>query len=457
MNLSITERFLPLQNKLGYKKQKDNHNPFSANRNSNTSARSITNFTANSQLTNVKKAQNSAIPSFTGINRRVPEYVVNSLNDLITYWNKTSSPYYLSPATTQARQQFCSFLNDVPSKVKREFVEYYKEITGFPDFKKIALKIETEFVCTIKSCVKAIKKDNDITVKVIAAGYDPTCAIGLKKAFPGSCMRNPFIIYKSKMPNFFSTQWQFAGNDVVEAQFYKFFHQKNNQRLLKVEFDKPDGMPTLPQPFLMKDLPKQLKFFDKYDHKIDLNLGYAIDWLKSYKLCKMQERKLDPVEGALYNISLSKLFPNSEPLEIPTKEKRKNAKYLATFIESIRDGKYLIKDEDSMCDLKDILNASPFAQYSNITQIKARKNLIAQGDFSSLPEKFAHRAKLETEFDKMNHEDQFELIKDIIKASYGVADNPKFAKYFKNDENLAKRYQKLDRALLGGIVDENVI
>lgn len=457
MNLSITEEFLPVQNKLSYKKQKHNYNPFSQNQSANTSAPSVTNYTVNSQLTNIKNTPNSATPSFAGITPDVHNYVAKSIDDMMHYWHRFIHQSYVGSPTKQDKLLYSGFLNDVPFKVKGEFVERFKEITGFPDFKKVAQKIENEFIKTIKAAVNASQKRYSTAVKIIAAGYDPTCAVGLGKAFPGSCLRNPFIVYDCKKPSFFSPHWQFSGSDMVELQFRDFFRDETDQRILEVEFNKLDGMPHLPQMFLMKDLPKRLKFFDKYDSKIDADVGYALDWLKSYIFCDLKDKKLDPVEGALYNIKLSKLFPNSEPADIPTKEKRSRAKYLATFIESIRDGKYLIKDEDSMFDLKNIIDSSPFASYSNITQIKARKNLIAQGDFSFLPEKFSHREKLEKEFNKMSTEDQFDLVKEIIKASYGIADNPKYIKYFKNDENLARQYKKLDRAILGGIVDEDYI
>ena len=65
-----------------------------------------------------------------------------------------------------------------------------------------------------------------------------------------------------------------------------------------------------------------------------------------------------------------------------------------------------------------------------------------------IKQKLQLRDKLATEYPKMTLEDKFDLVKDIVKGVSGDNDNPKFKKYFENDDDIKKRYDKLNSLLV---------
>ena len=89
------------------------------------------------------------------------------------------------------------------------------------------------------------------------------------------------------------------------------------------------------------------------------------------------------------------------------------------------------------------IGVSLFANNSNVTQVEAWQNKINNGYLKS---KLRNRIKLESDFYSMTTDTKYDLIKDVIK--YCTDDqSSKFSQYFKNDDNIANRYDELLQSL----------
>ena len=128
--------------------------------------------------------------------------------------------------------------------------------------------------------------------------------------------------------------------------------------------------------------------------------------------------------------------------KISNSQDREDAKNFAFFIETVRenlDKNSYYKTDSIFTDIKN----SPFVTNSNVTQIPAWKNRIDGGYLKS---KLRNREYLESDFYKMDTNTKYALVKEIIK--YSSDDHlGLFPKYFKNDDDIAMRYQKLLNAL----------
>ena len=89
------------------------------------------------------------------------------------------------------------------------------------------------------------------------------------------------------------------------------------------------------------------------------------------------------------------------------------------------------------------IKISPFVKNSNVTQVEAWLNKINGGYMKS---KLRNRMALESDFYSMSTDTKYDLIKDVIK--YCTDDqSSRFSKYFKNDDDIANRYEKLLQSL----------
>ena len=77
----------------------------------------------------------------------------------------------------------------------------------------------------------------------------------------------------------------------------------------------------------------------------------------------------------------------------------------------------------------------------------AHHRLLSSGQ-KEIKTKLQMREHLLTDFENMSVDDKFDLIKEIIKSVSKDNENPKFEKYFQNDDNIKERYDRLNRFLL---------
>lgn len=367
-------------------------------------------------------AQNNGF-SFTGITRSLPHIKINSTEDFISQWEKLrfSTSYEalddkIYRQNKYIRQGNFSFLENVPQKIKEEFIEHFKKFTGFPDFEAVTTKIENEYIRVVNSAASNISPG----VKIVAAGYDPTCSVGMGKPFPGSDLDKAYVVLQnsSKMNSF---------EVINRCKTHLWFN--TDQRILSL-----NNEDTFPEVYTMDGINYTLKKLDK----LVRNLWLTNSLKQSLK--ELRSTELDPVKGGLFNIQIARHLP----YEDISKEYAKNFAY---FIESVRDGKTLIYDESLSRGLEDCLQSSPFARFSNVTQMGALKTFLENGE-KQMKTKIVNRCTLSENFDKMNTDEQFELIKEIIKSVSKDNENPHFDKYFSNDDNIKERYDKLNRILL---------
>lgn len=436
MNITITSGLTTPRNKLSFKNQKfSNAHNFITQKSDSFKKSADTAFFTSTKLT-TKKAAKSAIPSFTGITQSLPKITVNTVSDMINQWQRLKSAVFyealddkIYPYNKVTRAENFSFLNNVPSKIKQEFVEYFKEFTDFPNFKKVAENIEDEYLKRITEAARSISTE----VNVIAAGYDPTCSVGLKRAFPGTDLDKAFVILENNS-NY--------NDSYVVNNFKGHLWFNTDQRILSL-----NNEDTFPEVYTIDQVYDTLAKLNKLNFAITEKPYYEDRSERfTYFLNRIDHRtrrltELEPIKAGLYNIEIAKRLPY---LNI-SKEYAKNFAY---FIESVRDGKYLVNDSDQLIlTMNPSMIESSFVNYSSVTQMGAHKTKLKSGEIK-MKTKLQLRKELETEFDKMNTDDQYDLVKEIIKSVSKDNDNPKFEKYFKNDDNIKERYDKLNRELL---------
>ena len=361
--------------------------------------------------------------SFTGITRPLEQIPIKSAKDVISQWEKMRfAPYYealddkIYPQNKIIRARNFSFLDNLTSDMKKEFLDAFEKFTGFPDLKAVSNRIENEFINQVYSSISKVSPG----LKVIAAGYDPTCSVALGKAFPGSDLDKAFVVLRNA-----------TGMSDTEAvnQFKGHLWFNTDQRILSL--NKQD---TFPEVYTMSQIHATLDKLDDATNKFAFT-----DGVKEYmKNLKMYE--LDPIKGGIFNISLTRVLPYNGI----SKEYAKNFAY---FLESARDGKKLIINKNYYNTLYYAIRLSEFGNYSNVTQMKAYHNILSSGA-KEIKQKLQLRDKLATEYPKMTLEDKFDLVKDIVKGVSGDNDNPKFKKYFENDDDIKKRYDKLNSLLV---------
>lgn len=436
MDITITSGLSTTHNKLSFKNQKFNNSRNFTNQKFDNFKKSTNDaFYTNTKLT-TKKASKSAIPSFMGITQALPKITVNTVSDMISQWEKLKSAVFyealddkIYPYNKVTRAENFSFLNNVQLKIKKEFVEYFKKFTDFPNFRRVSENIEDEYLKRITDAASSISHG----VNVIAAGYDPTCSVGLKRAFPGADLDKAYVILENN-----STY----SNSYVVNNFKGHLWFNTDQRILSL-----NNEDTFPEVYTIDQVYDTLKKLNKLNFEITEKPNYENhSEYFTYFINRNAHRnrrltELEPIKAGQYNIEIAKRLPYQNI----SKEYAKNFAY---FIESVRDGKYLINDSDELIlTMNPSVTESSFVNYSGVTQMGAHKTKIKSGEIK-IKTKLQLRKELETEFDKMSIEDQYDLVKEIIKSVSKDNDNPKFAKYFKNDDNIKERYDKLNRELL---------
>ncbi len=358
---------------------------------------------------------------FQGITQRMPQIAINSAQDLTKQYKYLRyAKYYealddeIYPQNKYIRMENFSFLERIPQFLKRTFVEKFKEFTSFPNISKVSQKINDTFV---ENALKAENSD----VKVLLAGYDPVCSIGLNRALPGSDIDKAYIILGKK-------QNVFKDDDKIIADYKGTLWNNVDQRILSL-----NNQNTFPEVYTLD------KMFNTLDVLDSLTEKYKLDKDMDYF---MQKRMfdIDPVSAGEFNIRFAKMNNGNDFSKV-------YAKNFAYFIESVRDGKIAYKiDNDILNVINERLNRSPFAKMSNVTQMGAHERQINTG-MKDIKKKLRAREHLVDEFASWKDEDQFNLVKNIVKAVSKDQDNT-FDRYFLNDDNILERYEKLNRQLV---------
>ena len=361
--------------------------------------------------------QNSRF-SFKGITKELGQVKINSAFDLVNQWQKLRwAPYYealddkIYPQNKEIRKANFAFLDNVPEDCKKGFIDTFKEFTGFPNLQKVSKKIQEEFVNQVHDAARKVSPE----VKVVAAGFDPTSSVGVERPFPGSDLDKAFVILQNRSNK--------SENDVIN-EFKGHLWFNTDQRILSLNNEN-----TFPEVFTTFLMDYNLHHLETVANK-HLNLSPE----QKIKMLIARSRERDPLKAGEFNIEISKHLPYNGI----SKEMGKNFAY---FIESVRDGKILTQDESLFQPLKEKMAKYTFCNLSNVAQIGAKYTM-------PLKTKLVNREHLADDFGKMSINDQFELIKEIIKSVSNDHKNPNFDKYFSNDYDIGESYNRLNRILV---------
>lgn len=389
---------------------------------------------------------------FNGTPQRVPKMTVKNYQDALKCWEYLQHAKYLDAHKNSfydkmIRAENYSFLDKITSNYdKMQFVNKFCEFTNFPFLKKISDKIDSTF----QACINKIANDSNYGNKgaysIVDSGYDPTCSLGLKKSFPGSDLDKGYIILEGNSP------WQ--SDDEVVMQFKGKLWEDLDQRI--VSLNHPD---TFPSVYTKSQVNSILDSLDAKARDIEssLNLkrgaglflgitamsllgplgiigGSALAGAVLAKVFNKQADTVNPYEAAKFNRKIAE--------KISSSEKREEAKNFAFFIEIVKanlDRNSYGKQDSIFTRIKESL----FVQNSNVTQVEAWQKRINNGYLKS---KLRNRENLESDFNRMSDDTKYELVKDIIK--YMTDDQSgRFSEYFKNDDDIANRYEPLLNSL----------
>lgn len=269
-------------------------------------------------------------------------------------------------------------LDNLSPQEKREFIKVFCEETGFPDLSKVKQKQEAE----IKNALHSLSEKYNFDVKFI--GYDKNCSMGRGISIPGSdCDALYMIIDDTKIKDGEcapSVRWKFK--DVV------------NQRVLCTH---ASGVPDLLSVNYIND---GLDLADSAYKKADFKMSD----LFRFKM-NMFDNSKDFVGAGEFDIRLAEELPD----DMQTRDKFYKT---AMFVELVRDG--VILENSFSPELMTKIKKSPLYKYSNIIRQKGLENKSKN--------KHEKRKSTIANFKNMGTDEQFDLIRDIIRSSFDIKD-----------------------------------
>ncbi len=349
--------------------------------------------------------------------------------------------YYTNKAI---RNENLSFLErvTVPSEQKK-FVEYYKNLTGFPNLAETSKRIKQEFVNAITAATDILnRRFYTDKFNIVQAGYDGVCSVGRQKALPGSDIDKAYVIIKGGN--------SYEAEELVN-QFKGQIWENTDQRILSYNHDDA----AFPQVYTKDQLTELLKAADAQVFPIARALrdyyypqftfgGVFIGSGSQYYINKLSKHFLDLqtaynpdyIKANEFYIKLCKNFPkrNSDRIDLVSPS-RENIKNIGFVLESMREGEVLVGER--------LYFNSPTYNFTNLSQLKALKT---RGDVKP---KRVSREKLIKEFDSWDTHKQYRFIKTLIHGS--CANNTdfttEFSEYFSKSGN--DPFAPLINALMG--------
>ena len=346
--------------------------------------------------TNLHRAYCSKQISFKGTPERLPSRIINNTQDALKQWELLRFAKYsdattdkTQPSNKKIRLENYSFLEKLTSwHDKKSFITAFKDFTGFPNLSETSNKILGEFKRAIHKTSNILNNQygNCNPADILMAGYDSTCSVGHKMALPGSDLDKGFAIIRGTD--------EYSNDTYLSENFKGHLWDEIDQRILSV-----NHMDSFPNIHTQNEVLRHLSDFSNV-----IDIGDNFNYFMNLRLYST-----DPIQGSHYNRLLAEALPDGK------KEKAKNFAYL---IETIRDGK-LIENNEFFHEevLGPKMEKSQFAWCSNVAQIKALDN---QAYYSGTKkDKIEQRKKLQSEFDFYDIDKQYDIVKNIIKASSG--------------------------------------
>ena len=335
------------------------------------------------------------------------------------------------------REENLSFLDRVNySSDKRQFINHYEELTGFPNLQEVSRRIQREFLRAVEQSQRDLSYSK---YDVLLAGYDGVCSVGRGKAFPGSDLDKAYVILRG-------TGWQYEEGDIVD-NFKGKLWQNTDQRILSYNHDEA----AFPQVYTKEQIERLTKAVDDKDYphrQLQINHEHISETYKEqyrllYDMWGFDNAKYmdDYVEANPYWVKYCREFPiagvDTVRVYNPSRENIKNVGFT---LEAIREGKLLKGLRENL----DIIGRTSY-EMVNLSQLAALKKI---GDRK--PKRVA-RDSLMYEFPRWDLDKQFRFIKTLIKSA--CANNreftTEFAKYFSKPGQ--DMYAPLIKALMGNL------
>lgn len=331
-----------------------------------------------------------------------------SANDAIKLYRQLSCGNYLDIGEdkkdyancNKIRENNVAFLDRVTNPAEqKKFIEYYEEVTGFPNLEKVSGKIKSEFVHAVD---KTSLELNSPKFDVLQAGYDGVCSTGRGKAFPGSDLDKAYVIIKG-------TGYNSGDIDAVE-QFKGGIWRNTDQRILSYNHDEA----AFPQIYTENQVNWLVKFSE-------MNKEKEI----SPEIIKQQAEKMgkyttDYIDANPYYIKLCGTFPsrNNNCVDILSPS-RENIKNIGFTLEAMREG--VIFNKYGTINNPTIINSDTF-NLVNLSQLQALKA------HSDRKPKRLSRDNLHNEFKTWELDKQYRFVKTLIKSA--CANNTAFTQEF---------------------------
>lgn len=360
-------------------------------------------------------------------------------------------------AHDQIRAHNLSFLDRVTAaSEKKKFIDYYKELTGFPNLNEVSERIKGEFVGAIKKAESILTQNASYSYNgfmgsthlgsdpkiysIIHAGYDGVCSVAKGRSLPGSDLDKAYVVIRGGRIGY---------NNYIDTEAVNQFKGKiwenTDQRILSYNHD----VVSFPQVYTSNQIRDLISAADAKVSNLGLHDEIKIDTPVLAKFLNSPSRNTlfkryqnltntfhdDYVEANPFFIKLCKEFPavNNWELRDASRPSRENIYSFGYILEAMAKGNYFSGFEEP----QGYICNSDLAQLINPSQIKALK---LRDD--AKPKRLA-RERLQNEFEIWPIDKQYNFIKDMIKGSCsnGREFTTEFPEHFKSVE--VKRFADL--------------
>lgn len=371
-----------------------------------------------------KQNQHSVAPNFRGFpwalnpqDMGISNYGEITASDAIQLYSKLACGNYLDIGEdshsfyncNRIRENNLAFLDRVTSpREQKKFIEYYKNLTGFPNLELVSDKIKNEFIKAIDKTSKDLYYPK---YQIVQAGYDGVCSVGRKKALPGSDIDKAYVIIRG-------TGYEAEDIECVN-NFKGGIWNNTDQRILSYNHDEA----AFPQVYTLNQLKRLVKAAEEQSKimgEYRIGMYSFFDTMFYRQIATNGVYQEDYVAANPYYIKLCNRFPKvgHDGLDIycPTRENIKNIGFM---LEAMREGE-IFPQFGKITDLS-VVGSSVY-KLVNLSQLKALKNHCDRK-----PKRLA-RESLRYDFDSWSINKQYRFITTLIKSS--CANNRNFTAEF---------------------------
>jgi len=366
---------------------------------------------------NIADSMNSNM-SFRGMAELLPQPDVYSADSAIKTWEALKDPKYTDVfqpsefATEQMleknrerREHNYSFLDKLTDREdKKKFIEHFRKTTGFPSLKDSSQKIVDEFSRALNVAMKNLGRKPDSSKGVLMSGYDRYCSVGLDRALPGSDLDKGYAIIRGVEDDSDADK---AFSNSVKEQIRKNI----DNRIMSL-----NHYAAFPNILTDNELKEAIKTADTYAKRVATpeNINF-FRWLR------LTGDKAIP--ASKFNIYLTDLIENDK-----TKADIKNLAYI---VETMRDGNRITLTFPYEEEFYNLFANSPFCHCSNVAQNKIMEDKYNNGsDEETMKPKLLARREVERNFDSLDVDEQYDIVKDVIRSMSEDSNNPKFEDMF---------------------------